>query len=417
MPDRMPWTRTPGWLKRKPDSGAGRDANDFGAGVIDFRHDAESAADGSGFRSSKRLSRGLLLAVLGGFAAVEIINVLSGPGSSRGYMIALSIACLAAMFALQIVISSRAAVEAPLLWRAGMLLALAVVTCLPLLALGHYWAGMAGWLAGSILLLLPGRIAWTLFGVIIFGELIGSLLLGLDAYTIGYYTVASMDTGLVVFGLSRLSLSISYLQETRTELAQLAVIRERMRFARDLHDLLGYSLSAITLKAEFTRRMVGGNPERARDELAELLDIARQALADVRLVASGYRNMSLSKEATEVASLLSTAGIGVRIEINCGPLDEDVDTALATVLREAVTNMLRHSSAQNCTILSNVADGVVSLQVTNDGVPVAAGSHRDGGGLQNLALRMDAVGGKLNVNRYDDRFEVLATVPLPALGR
>jgi two-component system sensor histidine kinase DesK len=220
-----------------------------------------------------------------------------------------------------------------------------------------------------------------------------------------------------VFGLARLSLSISYLQETRTELAQLAVIRERMRFARDLHDLLGYSLSAITLKAEFTRRMVSSNnPERARDELAELLDIARQALADVRLVASGYRNMSLSKEATEVASLLSTAGISVRIEINCGPLDEDVDTALATVLREAITNMLRHSSAQNCTILSNMADGLVSLQVTNDGVPMSAGSHREGGGLQNLALRMDAVGGKLNVKRYDDRFEVLATAPLPTLG-
>ena len=406
----------PGWLKRKPDSDADRDANDFSHGVIDFRHDADRTADGPGFQSSKRTARLVLFTVLGGYASVEIINA-GISSASHGFALTVSIASLSVLATLQVVVSTQAD-DRPLLWRVGMLLAMALVTYLPLLALGSEWGGMAGWLAGSILLLLPGRIAWTLFTTVVLSILVGSLLLGLDAFSTSYLTIASLDTGLVVFGLSRLSLSVGYLHETRTELAQLAVIRERMRFARDLHDLLGYSLSAITLKAEFTRRMVGSNnPERARDELAELLDIARQALADVRLVASGYRNMSLSKEATEVASLLSTAGIRARVEINCGPLDEGLDTTLATVLREAVTNMLRHSSAQNCTIQGTVADGVVSLQVSNDGVPASAASEREGGGLQNLALRMDAVGGKLNVKRYDDRFEVLATAPLPALGR
>jgi two-component system sensor histidine kinase DesK len=404
-----------GWLNRKPDSAAYSDANDFGAGVIDFRHDVESAADGSGFRSSKRTARLILLTVLGCYAAVEIINAVSSQ-QAHGTVVPVSLASLFVLLSLQVVISFQVADDWPLLWRVGMLLAMGLVTYLPLLALGSEWGGMAGWLAGSVLLLLPGRIAWTLFGAVVLSMFLGSVLFNLDVFSIAYLTLVTVTTGLVVFGLSRLSLSISYLQDTRTELAQLAVIRERMRFARDLHDLLGYSLSAITLKAEFTRRMVGGNPERARDELAELLDIARQALADVRLVASGYRNMSLSKEATEVASLLSTAGINARVEINCGPLDEELDTALATVLREAVTNMLRHSSAQNCTIQGTVTSGAVSLQVSNDGVPATAASEREGGGLQNLALRMNAVGGKLNVNRYDDRFEVLATAPLPALG-
>jgi two-component system, NarL family, sensor histidine kinase DesK len=216
-----------------------------------------------------------------------------------------------------------------------------------------------------------------------------------------------------VYGLSRLTVMVSSLNATRAELAQLAVIKERMRFARDLHDLLGYSLSAITLKAELTRRLVGSNPSRARDEVAELLDIARQALADVRLVASGYRNMSLSKEAASAASLLCTIGVRTDVEINCGALEAAVDTALATTLREAVTNMLRHSTVQNCTITADATSDMVRLHVINDGVPPSAASKRDGGGLENLAMRLEAVGGQLVVSRHDNVFDILATVAIP----
>jgi two-component system sensor histidine kinase DesK len=149
--------------------------------------------------------------------------------------------------------------------------------------------------------------------------LVYPLRLGLSAYFVAYLTASTFDTGLVVFGLSRLSLVIRYVHAARGELAQLAIVRERVRFSRDLHDLLGYSLSAITLKAELARRLVSANPGRSRDEIAELLDIARQALADVRTVSSGYRNISLSKEAASVASLLTTAGIDTQVEISCGP--------------------------------------------------------------------------------------------------
>jgi two-component system sensor histidine kinase DesK len=328
-------------------------------------------------------------------------------------VIAVGIASICALFTLQVFNSSPAATEWPMPRRVAMLLAQALVTYLPLLVLSDEWGGMAGWLAGSILLLIPGWIAWVLFSAVIVSTLAGSLIQDLPPDSVAYLTVASLDTGLVVFGLSRLALIISYLKATQTELAQLAIIRERMRFARDLHDLLGYSLSAITLKGELTRRLVTSNPERARDELAELVDVARQALADVRLVARGYRNMSLSNEADAVVSLLSTAGIRTQVDIDCGPLDERVDTALATVLREAVTNMLRHSAAQNCTVQAGVARGVVTLRVTNDGVPSSAASRYEGGGLENLASRLEAVGGKLSASQHDDRFEVLATVASP----
>jgi len=215
-----------------------------------------------------------------------------------------------------------------------------------------------------------------------------------------------------VFGLARLSQVIRYVHARRGELAQLAVIKERMRFARDLHDLLGYSLSAITLKAELTRRLMASNLGRARDELAELLDIARQALADVRIVSSGYRNISLAKEATSVTSLLAEAGISTRIQISSGMLEEKVDTVLATVLREAVTNILRHSSARNVLIEAGISAEGVRLLVANDGVPRSARADPDGG-LENLTARMQAIGGQLTASIRDDGwFTVLAEAPL-----
>ncbi len=399
-----------GWLLG-PAPGASDTTTDQAA--CDFSPRAPTSSGAHDFNPSPRLARVILLTVLCGFVVIEAINVLTTPGPSQGLVKTVGIASLCVLFTLQLFNSSQAAAEWPMSRRVGLLLAQALVTYLPLLVLGSEWGGMAGWLAGSILLLIPGLIAWTLFTAVILSVLVGSLILGPALDNTAYLIVASLDTGLVVFGLSRLTLIIRYLKATRTELAELAVVKERVRFARDLHDLLGYSLSAITLKAELTRRLVSSHPARARDELTELLDVARQALADVRLVASGYRNMSLSKEAAAVLSLLSTAGIATRVEIDCGPLEEKVDTVLATVLREAVTNMLRHSAAQNCTVQACTARDVVRLQVINDGVPSSAASSRKGGGLENLALRLEAVGGKLSVSLHDDRFDVLATVVTP----
>ena len=393
-----------GRARRAPDDGTDDTA-------VDLRSSVATQPAAFETHPSQWLARVILLTVLSGFVAVETINILTV--TSRGLVMAVGIAAICVLFTLQVFNSSPAATEWPMPRRVGMLAAQALVTYLPLLVLGHGWAGMAGWLAGSILLLIPGWPAWALFSAVIVGVFAWSLIVGQGPYGVAYLTVANLDTGLVVFGLARLALIISYLKATRTELARFAIVKERMRFARDLHDLLGYSLSAITLKAELTRRLVSSNPARARDELAELLDVARQALSDVRLVARGYRNMSLSKEAGAAVSLLSAAGIRTEVEVDCGTLTEEVDTALATVLREAVTNMLAHSAAQNCTIRADMARGAVTLRVTNDGVPSSEASRGCGGGLENLASRLEAVGGKLSTSRHDDRFDVLATVGVP----
>ncbi len=361
------------------------------------------------------LARIVLLAVVCSFVAVEAIELwtpsLGVPASAP--KAGVSIASLIVLSALTAWVTSAAAERWPPWRRLAMLLAEGLITYLPLVVIGTAWTGMAGFFAGSALLLLSGWAAWAVFTGAIAGLLLGVVAVNLNAYEVAYLTLLNVVLGLVVFGLARLSVIIGYVQAKRGELAQLAVISERMRFARDLHDLLGYSLSAITLKAELARRLVGSNPGRSRDELAEAIDIARQALADVRIVARGYRNISLAKEAGSVMSVLAAAGIEAQVGITCGALDERVDTVLATVLREAVTNMLRHSTARHCIIEAGICGQAVRLLVANDGVPRSAASARKGGGLENLATRAAAIGGHLTARaRGDGWFDVLAEVPL-----
>jgi len=398
-----------GWLSTAPAPEVGQDRPDEharlpSAGVI---------PGGPG------LARAIVLAVLCSYVAVQVIDVVTAPLPSYGFKLAVDIAALVGVFALTVWVTSPAAEHWPLWRRVATLAAEAVITYFPLVVLGRYWADMAGFFAGSALLLLSGWMAWALFTAVVASMIpvAAAAAPELGAYGAAYLTLSTLVLGLVVFGLARLSLVIRYVHATRGELAQLAVIGERMRFARDLHDLLGYSLSAITLKAEVIRRLVGSNPARARDELAEVLDIARQALADVRTVASGYRNVSLAKEAGSVASLLTSAGISSRVHIACGALDERVDTVLATVLREGVTNMLRHATPRSCVIEASVAADTVCLRVSNDGVPRSAPANRCGGGVDNLRARLEAIGGELNVEVSGDGwYKVLAEAPLEPAG-
>jgi two-component system sensor histidine kinase DesK len=334
---------------------------------------------------------------------------------SAGIKLTVDFVALAGIVALTTLVTSTAVERWPPGRRLAVLLAEAVLAYLPLVVLGRYWAETAGFFAGSALLLLSGWVAWAVFAAVVLGmvPVAAATAAGLGAGGAARLTLSTLVLGLVVFALARLSLALRYVNAARAERAQVAVIGERTRFARDLHDLLGYSLSAITLKAEITKRLVASNPGRARDELTEVLDIARQSLADVRTMASGYRSVSLAKEASSATSLLATAGVDAQVDISCGALDEKVDTELAAVLREAVTNMLRHSTPRNCVIEADVVADTIRVAVRNDGVPRLALSGRDGGGLDNLRARLEAIGGTLNVEvRGDDWYSVLAEAPL-----
>jgi two-component system, NarL family, sensor histidine kinase DesK len=354
------------------------------------------------------------LLVLCGLFAVQLTAIFAAtPMPRQRWATGLTLVCAGSVFALQLFHVVPGALRWPTWRRLGMLLAQGVLTYLPLTAAGVEWAGMAGFLAGSTLVLMPPRISWVSFMAVIASVPLASLVHDTAPRGAVWLTMTSLSNGLTVFGISRLCLATKRAHGVGIQLAQLTSLRERERFSRDLHDLLGYGLSAIALKAELTRRLVGSDPALARVELAEVTDLARQAASDVRLVANGYRNLSLASEAASAASLLSTAGITVQVEIGCGSLDDKVDTVLATVLREGVTNVLRHSAARHCAISANQEGQVVMLAVTNDGVQRAE-SFGAGCGLDNLAWRLEAIGGELHtVSRPDGHFSLQATVPAP----
>ncbi|MER8185542.1 histidine kinase [Kitasatospora sp. NPDC094015] len=304
----------------------------------------------------------------------------------------------------------------------------AVLTYLPILLFGAVWGAAGGFLAASGLMLLEGFWAWLWYSLVVLSMSGVALAYQAKPQDVVYVTISTLLSGLMMYGLSRLVTLVVELHRARGQLARLAVAQERLRFARDLHDLLGYSLSAITLKSEVAIRLVHNNPARAVEELTSVLGISRQALADVRAVARGYRDMSLAGEAESARGMLAAADIAVETRIECADLPGVVDTTLATVLREAVTNMLRHSKVERCDIEVTEHGPDIRLRIVNDGVPdrqrqrakvvgqlpgARTSGEEGGSGLGNLENRLAAIGGTLVAGvQPDGTFQVVALVPL-----
>ncbi|MFB6815010.1 sensor histidine kinase [Streptomyces sp. NPDC056347] len=401
-------------------SATGRVHEDGHEGEADGIHG--EGADGVGRTARKtsplpdlpapRLARTILEVVLLGYMSITLINLAGMPHTDLS--LGTSVLALILIYLLQRHHSSAHVHLAPGRQKALTLGAQAVLTYLPLALFGSQWGAMAGFLAGSLLLLLPPRAAWPAYGLVGVSMLLPPLLDRFPLQESFYLSLSTLLTGLVVFGLSRLSSLIHALHDTRLELSRLAVTQERLRFARDLHDLLGYSLSAITLKSELIHRLVPTNPRRAMDEVSELLEISRQSLADVRAVASGLRAMSLKQELGSARSLLEAADVRVETDVRMGTIDQQVDTVLAAVLREAVTNLLRHTRATSCRMEAVQENDLVRLSMTNDGVDPAYRdtSPHSGSGLGNLAVRLRAVSGTLDVERRPDgTFQLVAQAP------
>ncbi|MFI0240632.1 sensor histidine kinase [Streptomyces sp. NPDC016845] len=368
----------------------------------------------SGDFPAPRLGRLVLLAALLCYFSITLLNILGSHSSV--VEVSAAILCLLAILGLQLLHSRPGAQLASVRRKTLTLGTQALLTYLPLLVFRTQWGSMAGFLAGSLLLLLPPRQAWFAYGAVGASMLAPPLISDLGVIETFYYVQSTLLTGLVVFGLTRLADLIRVLHETRTELTRAAVTKERLRFARDLHDLLGYSLSAITLKGELIHRLLPTHPARAKSEVEDVLTISRQSLADVRSVASGYRDMSLRDEIGSARSVLGAADVRVEARVRIGELEQELDTVLATVLREAVTNVLRHSRATYCDIVAERSAGQIRLTVVNDGVVTG---HRDtsphsGSGLGNLETRLSAVDGALTVDQDTRTFRLAARVPDPA---
>ncbi len=192
--------------------------------------------------------------------------------------------------------------------------------------------------------------------------------------------------------------AVAQLRAAREELARLAVSEERLRFARDLHDLLGHSLSLITLKSELAERLLPDTPENrgAAREVHDLQGVARDALREVREAVSGYRRPSLDEELSGSRAMLEAAGISCQVHNEAGLLPNDTEAILTWAVREGVTNVVRHSRAKSCEIRLTRDGGRVHAEVRDDG----HGHHTDrgddtvgGSGLSGLAERVEASGG------------------------
>ncbi len=209
------------------------------------------------------------------------------------------------------------------------------------------------------------------------------------------------------------------LDASRDVAARLAVAEERLRISRDMHDVVGRALSAVAVKSELAAALTRRGDARAADEMLEVNALAQESLREVRGVVAGYRSADLGTELAGARAVLRAAGIAARVVGDVPTLGAPQAEAVAWVVREAVTNVVRHSDASECVLRLTADDGRVVLRVTNDGVRQATAAPEaapgGGSGIQGLRERLAAVGGTLLTDHAGDRFTLTASLPTPGV--
>jgi two-component system sensor histidine kinase DesK len=236
----------------------------------------------------------------------------------------------------------------------------------------------------------------------------------------GWYAPA-LSGGIVAI-LYRFIEAVGELRRTREELARAAVDAERLRFARDLHDLLGHTLSVMVVKAQVTRKLVTRDPALAAQAALDIEDIGREALAEVRQTVAGYRGRGLARELEAARTALAGAGMSVAVRQDGPPVAAGADALLGWVVREGVTNVIRHSGGHECQVEVRNDGGCATVTIHDDGAGAvspeagSAGALPSGGhGLDGLRERLAADGGTLTAGPAPGGgFRLTATVPVPA---
>ena len=262
------------------------------------------------------------------------------------------------------------------------LIALATV---PIIGVGAL--GLIPFILSIAAITMPARQSLAVLGAALL-LLLGCVLLVDGAEPLWFFFLIYPMVTLTLVLLATIDGAASRQRESRR---QLGIAEERERVARDVHDVLGHSLTVVTVKSELAERLVDTDPERAKHEMAQVRDISRQALAEIRATVSGLRVARLADELTAARQAL--AGAGTTVEV-IGAL-EDVDPrhriTVAWALREGVTNVVRHSGARHCTITL----GEDRLVVTDDGR--GARGAREGNGIRGLRERVEPIGGSVRI--------------------
>jgi two-component system sensor histidine kinase DesK len=267
---------------------------------------------------------------------------------------------------------------------------LAVLAVALNLALGAEWRVLFFHVNVAAGVMLPTRDAYAAIA----GLAVLTLALGITS-GMAWLVLPTVAIGLWATAFVRQVAAVAELRAAREEIARLAVAEERLRFARDLHDLLGHSLSLITLKSELAGRLLPSAPERAAAEVRDIEGVARKALRDVREAVAGYRRPTLDGELSRAREMLEAAEVSCRIENHAGALPSATDAVLAWAVREGVTNVIRHSHAGYCEIRITREGEEVRAEISDDGRGSSPESNgvATGSGLSGLAERVETSGG------------------------
>jgi two-component system, NarL family, sensor histidine kinase DesK len=271
-------------------------------------------------------------------------------------------------------------------------------------ALFVYFVAAAG-------LRLPPRASVPLTLLTALGVGIAGWLHGDSRSAVAATVLTIVSIGILMTAFGRLARANRELHATREELARLAVADERLRIARDLHDLLGHSLSVIALKSELARKLVERDPPRAVAELDDVQSVTRTALAEVREAVQGYRRLALAEALETAQTALAAAGIDCELADADVALPADVDAVLAWAVREGTTNVIRHSGALHCAIRVRADQERAAVEIEDDGS--AAPAIERGSGLNGLRERARRVRGEVEAGALPEGgFLLRLTVPL-----
>ncbi|MEU4195363.1 histidine kinase [Kribbella sp. NPDC026611] len=369
-------------------------------------------------RRQSRLRTALTAACLS-VPAIFTISGYGGGGGHRGnpVIVVLLLALLWLLHARHA--TAELTGQRPRGWPISLLL-LAIVVYLPQLWWGQNWATAQWFLMASAVLLLHRLLAVAIVAAATLLTVVVSVTHPAPAMEISttgqrvylaVFWLAWLPIGaLALYCSAALERVLRELVTSRTELAESEVTRERLRLSRDLHDLLGQSLSAISLKGDLALTLLDRDPQAARTEVAELTDIARHTLHGLREVTHGSHTVELVAECDGAAALLGAAGIDLHLTLPDGQLPSPTQELFGWAVREGITNILRHSDARTASVVIDQGPDGHRLEIVNDGAHPAA-YEPSGSGLAGLRERARLLAGTLTITHLGDRFRLAIDIP------
>jgi two-component system sensor histidine kinase DesK len=369
-------------------------------------------------RGRPRRARIAILLIWVAFIVFPVIDAIAGGGGEPAHALAIAGAVLFTAGYVWLTLAWIDLPETRLTY--GLCVGVGAIAAALTVGIDPSWVFLFTYVAACAGLIVPSpNGAWAVLATSVFAVLAATVGGDGGGAAIGAGASAA-GVGLLLTLMRDLRVRNAELDEARAELARTAVAAERARFARDLHDLLGHSLSVIAIKAELAGRLLPGAPGLAAAEVADLETVARTALSEVREAVSGYRRPTLEDELEGARVALSAAGIIAEFDRSAATLAPEVEAVLAWAVREGATNVIRHSGARRCEVRVRAGDAAAAVEVVDDGPGGAATATGEypaelaGNGLAGLRERAAAVRGCLEAGAVaGGGYRLSVSVPVP----